>query len=128
MRIKSKTLTSKKKEGIFCAACFIRREFFLRFVFYLNVQSIEYTFRIYILLRIKKHFFISLCLYLKSPKNFSVSLSKGISNVHSEVTIKKKWCSQNLYFRSLKILSPGQFLGSSTLGRYHWISKLLAAT
>ena len=59
LQIKKKTVMSwssrKKKEAIFYTVYFVRREFFLRFVFYLNVKCIEYTFRIYILLHIKKH-------------------------------------------------------------------------
>ena len=49
---------------------------FLRFVFYLSVQCIEYTFRICILLHFKKYYFIHFCcLFLKKTKAFSVSLS-----------------------------------------------------
>ena len=59
LQIKKKTVMSwssrKKKEAIFYTVYFVRREFFLRFVFCLNVKCIEYTFRIYILLHIKKH-------------------------------------------------------------------------
>ena len=44
--------SQKKKEGIYVP--FILSEgIFLTFVFNLNVQCIEYTFRIYILLHIK---------------------------------------------------------------------------
>ena len=51
--------------------------FFLTFVFYLNLYCIEYTFRIYILLHIRKHYFIDFCcLLLKSSKAFSVSLKE----------------------------------------------------
>ena len=55
MQIKSKTVmiwnSQKKKEGIYVP--FILSEgIFLTFVFNLNVQCIEYTFRIYILLHI----------------------------------------------------------------------------
>ena len=45
------------------------------FVFNLNVQYTKYTLRIYILLPIKKYYFIHFCcLFLKSWKAFSVSL------------------------------------------------------
>ena len=44
--------SQKKEEGIFCTIYFVQMEF-LRFVFYLNVWCIEYTFTIYILLHIK---------------------------------------------------------------------------
>ena len=72
-QIKSKNVMSwssrKKKE------CIFETLFFLTFVFYLNVQCIEYTFRICIFLQIKKHYFIHFCsLFLKSLKAFIVSL------------------------------------------------------
>ena len=41
-------------------------------------------------------------------------LSKGMSNIYLEVTIKKKQGTQNFDFLSLKSSSPGQFLGSSS--------------
>ena len=48
---------------------------FLTFVFYLDVQCIEYTFRIYILLLIKKRYLIHFyCFFLKLSKAFSASL------------------------------------------------------
>ena len=77
-QIKSKTVlrwnSPKKKEGIFCTV------YFLTFVFYRNVQWLEYTFGIYILLHIKKHYFINFCcLFLKSLKAFSVSLNRKIT-------------------------------------------------
>ena len=53
----------KKKEGRFCTVNFVRGNFILTFVFYLNIYYIECTFRIYTLLHIKKyyciHFFAS---------------------------------------------------------------------
>ena len=61
----------KKRKGIFCTFCFI---FFLTFVFYLTVYCIEYTFRIFIFLHIKKHSYTFLLVF-KSSKAFSVSLS-----------------------------------------------------
>ena len=60
-QIKSKTLTSWsswKKKGYFLYRLFCPKEILLTFVFYLNVECIEYTFRIYILLHIKKHYCI----------------------------------------------------------------------
>ena len=66
----------KKKEGIFCTVYFVGRRTFLTFVFYHNVQCIEYTSRIYILLNIKKYYLIHFCrLFLKSSKASSVFLS-----------------------------------------------------
>ena len=64
----------KKKEAIFVP--FILSEvIFLIFVFYLNVQCIEYTFRTYLLLHVKKPYFVHFCcLLLKSSKASSVSL------------------------------------------------------
>ena len=65
----------KKKEGIFCTVYFVWREFCQDLCFIL-MYNIEYTFRIYILLHIKKHYFIHFCcLLLKSSKAFSVSLT-----------------------------------------------------
>ena len=48
-------------------------------------------------------------------KEINRLLSKGMSNIYSQVTIEKKWLTQNFDFKSLKSLSPGQFLGSSNL-------------
>ena len=57
LQIKSKSMMCwnlrKKKEGIFCTVYFVRMEIFLALAFYLSLQHIEYTMRIYILLRIK---------------------------------------------------------------------------
>ena len=65
----------KKKEGIFCTVYFVWREFCQELCF-ISMYNIEYTFRIYILLHIKKHYFIHFCcLLLKSSKAFSVSLT-----------------------------------------------------
>ena len=60
-QIKNKTdelELAKEKQDIFYIVYFVRRNFFLTFVFYLKVHCIEYTFRIYILLHIHKHYFI----------------------------------------------------------------------
>ena len=46
-------------------------------------------------------------------------LSKGMSNNYLEVTIKKKRHTRNFDFLGLKNLSPGQFLESFNLRRYH---------
>ena len=66
----------KKREGIFYTVYFVQRKIFLNLcLLSLYVKCIEYTFRICILLLIKKHYFIHFCsLFLKSPKAFSVSL------------------------------------------------------
>ena len=61
-------------------------------------------------------------------KEINRLLSKGITNIYLKNTIEKKKPTQNFVFKSLKRLSPGQFLWSSNSRRYHWIVKLLAAT
>ena len=61
-------------------------------------------------------------------KEIGTLLSKGVSNICFKVTIEKNWCSQNLNFLSLKYFSLGQFLGSSNLHIYRWVSNLLVAT
>ena len=59
---------SKKRTFLYCL--FYPNANFSRFVFYLNVYCTEYTFRIC------NHYFIHFCcLFLKSLKAFSVSLS-----------------------------------------------------
>ena len=66
---------AKEKRANFLYRLFRRKGIFLRFVFHFNVLCIEYTFRIYILLHIKKHYFIHFCcLFLKLSKAFSVYL------------------------------------------------------
>ena len=84
LRIKSKTVMSlsswKKKEWISCNVYFVQRKLFehLRFI---SMYSIEWTFEIYILLLIKKNYFIYFCsLFLKSSKAFSVSLNNNSKN------------------------------------------------
>ena len=67
----------RKKRGHFLYRLFCPKKTFPTFVFYLNVYYIEYAFRIFILLYIKKHYFIHFfCLFWKSRKAFSVSLSE----------------------------------------------------
>ena len=75
----------KEEEDIFCTVHFVRRKFFLTFVFYLSVSCIQYTLRIYILLHIKKHYFKiveSLQCILNGDNSF-----KGVSFI-SEVKLK----------------------------------------
>ena len=70
--------SQKKKKRIFCTIYFVPRKFF-KHLCLISMQSVlsklsEYIYT-YILLRTKKHCFIHLCcLFLKSPKAFSVSL------------------------------------------------------
>ena len=61
-------------------------------------------------------------------KEISRLLSERMSNIYSKVTIEKNWRSQNFDFVSLKNLSPGKFLGSSSSHRYNWVLKLLVGT
>ena len=44
-------------------------------------------------------------------KEINRLISKGLSNIYLNVTIEKKWCTQNVNFLSLKCSSAGQFLG-----------------
>ena len=63
----------KKKESTFRTFILSEGNFFKICVL---SPCTEYTFRIYILLHIKRHYFIHFCcLFLKSSKAFSVSLS-----------------------------------------------------
>ena len=67
----------ERKKGAFFITyvLFCRKGIFLAFVFYLNVYCIENTFRIYILLHVRKHYFIHFCcLSLKSSKAFILFL------------------------------------------------------
>ena len=71
---------AKEQRGYFLYRLFCLKEIFLTFAFYLNVYCIEYSLRIYILLLIKKHYFIRFCcLFLKSSKTFT--LSRFLPNV-----------------------------------------------
>ena len=70
----------KKKDGVFCNIHFVRRNFFWHLCFtsmYYIVHKINFqNIYIYIHLDIKKHYFIQFCcLFLKSSKTFSVSLT-----------------------------------------------------
>ena len=51
-----------------------------------------------------------------------------MSNTYLKATIEKKLTFSNFDFLRLKDLSPGQFLGSSSSLRYHWILKLFVET
>ena len=65
-----------EKRGHFLYRLFYLKEIFLTFLFYLSVKCTEHTFRIYILLHIKKRYFIRFCcLFLKLPNVFSVFLN-----------------------------------------------------
>ena len=80
---------AKEKKRAFFVLLILSKGNFLRIVFYLNVECIEYTFRIYTLLHIKKHsytFPCFCCLFLKSLKAFnpqfdpSCVFSKNVSS------------------------------------------------
>ena len=77
----------KEKRGHFLYRLFCPNEIFLTFVFYFNTCT-ECTFRIHILLHIKKHYFIHFCCFsLKSSKAFSVFLSNHRWDVSDSKTI-----------------------------------------
>ena len=61
-------------------------------------------------------------------KEINRLLSKEISNIYLEVTIEKKWRTQNFDLKSLKSSSVSQVLGSSNSCIFHWIFILLVAT
>ena len=96
------------------------------FVFFLNIQCIEYTFRIYMLLHIKKHYFIHFCFYfihfcllLKWLKAFSVSLNinntgeKSYSNKFGESL--SFTCFNNFIKRHKQFVYQKDILASSCL-------------
>ena len=83
---------------------------FLTFVFYLNVQCIEYISRIYILLDFRKHYLIhSWCLLLKSLKAFSVSLSSFFANLPNSAVEEAHYLSV-LVEASLMFFVKGQVI------------------
>ena len=55
----------------------------------------------------------------RSIKGINRLINKGVINIYLKVYIEKNGRFQNFGFVSLKNLSPGQFLGSSNLRRYH---------
>ena len=77
----------ERKRGHFLHRLFCSKEIFLTFVFYLNVQCVDYTFRICTLLYIKNNSFIQFCcLFLRSSKALSVSL-KELRNCKSRMVV-----------------------------------------
>ena len=112
----------KEEEDIFCTVHFVRRKFFLTFVFYLSVSCIQYTLRIYILLHIKKHYFKiveSLQCILNGDNSF-----KGVSFI-SEVKLKAlswilliKLFEQNIHkSRQFELTIDERFEGNILLKR-----------
>ena len=77
LQIKSKTVMSwssgKKKDGIFCTAYFVRRKFYLTFVFFFSMYSVLHTLSEYTYFYIIKKYCFIHCFW-KSSKAFSVSL------------------------------------------------------
>ena len=70
---------AKEKRGHFLYRLFCSKGILSRFLFYLNVYCIEYTFRIYIPLHIKKHYFIHFsCLFLKSFKALTLRFEDAL--------------------------------------------------
>ena len=65
----------EKKKNVFFVPFILSKGNAFNIVFFLNIEFIEYAFRIYMLLDFKKHYFIHFfCLLLKSSNAFSVSL------------------------------------------------------
>ena len=64
--------SQKEKRGHLLYRLFCPKRIFLTFVFYLGVQYIEYTFRIYILSHIKKQYFA----------HFFLLVFKVVENLH----------------------------------------------
>ena len=56
---------------------------------------------------------------LTSIKEIIRLIRKGMSNIYLQVTIEKKWRSQNFSFLDLKNSFVGKFLESSNSRRYH---------
>ena len=82
----------KRKDGIFCTVYFVQRN--------ISVYCIEYTFRIHILLHIKKHYFIHICcLFLKSLKAFNVYLSSKPLNMTLGIFFMKNGSTQRRTFK-----------------------------
>ena len=73
-------------------------------------------------------FFNSIKVKNRLRKEINSISGKGMSNIYLTVTIEKKWRTQNLDFKRLKISSPGHLLGSFNLPKCHWIFKLFVVT
>ena len=67
-------------------------------------------------------------MFFSSNEGINRLISKKMSNIYLKVKIEKNWLSPKFDFLSLKDLPPGQFLGSSSSGRYHWILKFVVGT
>ena len=99
----------KKKEGIFLYCLFCPKEIFLTFIFYLNVQCIEYAFKIYIVLHSRKTLLHTLVLLVfKIVENFQCILNKiyrneTLSSTSHKTKSKKK--RANILFNFIFITS-----------------------
>ena len=58
-------------------------------------------------------------MFFSSTEEINSLISKGMPNIYLKAIIEKNGRSQNFDFLSLKTLSPGQFLGSSSSRRYY---------
>ena len=109
---------------IFLYLWFCLKETFLTFVFYVNVYWVEYTFRISILFYIKKHYFIHFyCLFLKSSKDFSVSLRWKLYKTHAS-QIRNKIYSWNTFIRISGPISEEKKHYAEDVFKTSWIHVL----
>ena len=74
--------SQKEKDGILYSF-YCPKEIILAFVFYLYVQCFEYTFRIYVLLHIKKHYFIHFLACFQNRRKSSVYPEKRFPDLGS---------------------------------------------
>ena len=119
----------ERKRGHFLYRLFCLKEDFLRFVFYHNVKCIEYTFRVLILLHVKKYYinYITFsCLFLKLSKTFSVSLKGNVRWIKKEIQnlkilmemekhIRKSKFYQIINLRNLELCLISKYLNSKLL-------------
>ena len=74
----------ERKVSAFFVTFILSEGIFLTFAFYLSICCIEWAFRIYINLYIKKHYFIHYCcLFSESLNAFSVSLMIFFASIHT---------------------------------------------
>ena len=83
----------KKKEVIFCTFYFVNT--YVLFVFYLNVQCIEYTSRICILLHLKKHYLYTFLIDFKIVGFTEEILNGNLHFLCSNYPTWKPWFIDN---------------------------------
>ena len=83
----------KKKEVIFCTFYFVNT--YVLFVFYLNVQCIEYTSRICILLHLKKHYLYTFLIDFKIAGFTEEILNGNLHFLCSNYPTWKPWFIDN---------------------------------